>query len=245
MTTVFVMSLKRLEPFSWAWHTWAKNCPEMLDGPMLVFVDGESEGWWQRQLRYIMPAGVDLRVARWPTPPGLSLEQREQLALTYGVAALCETEWFLKIDTDVVRTRSGDWLDPAWLDDASSHAFISHRWGYTKPHDMYRRLVAWADRHPVLKDLPPVPAEFAAQEHVNHDRVWTWLMIGRTSFLRELTEIAPGPVLPIESESTVLWYVAHRLGRSYLRVNMERLGWKRAGRRVAREAQEILQCSAE
>jgi hypothetical protein len=238
LTTVIAVDPPRLEQLRWSWPTWEVNCPQIARS-LLAFCDGvESVGWWNRQLHKIVPASTALKVVIWPMRHDISQRHRMLSAFVYGVAEHCETGWYWKIDTDVTCVKPTE-LWPGWFCPRRRFVLVGNAWGYTKSQAMWQRLVEWADQQPALRDRPAVPAELSTtHDHVLHERISSYVMLGRTRFLREVRAMAPGPVLPIESQDTFLWYMAQRLERPYLRVNMGRLGWTFRGslHQRAREA---------
>ncbi len=216
---VLAVDFHHLRELAMVSQTWAKNRPLIFKRPWVVFADDtESHLWWQRKLAIATGrSSAETKVVMWPRQIGGTQRGRMLSAFTWGVAEFCETPWHLKLDTDTVAMEDvSPWPNPEWFE--GSPVFIGRKWGYTKPRQMFRDLIAWAKTQPVFDDAPEAPGDFhATKDRVGHPRIISHSMFGSTEFAKEVAALddAPGP---IPSHDTLWWYVAHRLGRPYLRL---------------------------
>jgi hypothetical protein len=213
------------------WPTWVRHRPEILTWPLIIICDGELPiAEWERQLAFV--AHPQRSLVPWSLP---ALTQREKMlnSFVFVTASHVRTTWYLKLDTDTVATRSGEWLLPEWFmpsEDGNLPAFIASPWGYTKPADSIMTLDEWGDsvadlaRHPRLNIIPT-----AGANRVSHRRIISWCFFGNT----EATKQAAGYCakrLPVPSQDTFLWYCAARRQDFFRRVSMRQYGWAHVSR---------------
>lgn len=240
-STVLACDFEHIPEFRLSMPTWHRHRPEMWKNPMLIFCDDrEPTEWWGRQFRKFMPEHPDLRLIKWPGKPVPKVTQRHRMlsAFVYGVAQHCQTDWYFKIDSDTAAMfNHAAWWPAEWTEGPIKYELISSKWGYTKPAQYFIDACEWAKGVPALKDLPEVPGSYESPEGTcSHKRIISFVMLGRTAFLKELAEMHTGPLMPIPSQDGFVWYVCHRLGRPYLRPNLKNYGWAHNRRRLAKRA---------
>lgn len=223
-TTVVAVDSAHYSELLLSWKTWRKFRSEIWDNPLLVISDGtfDLSGLGHNDVTVVPPMDGE-----FPT-------QREKMlnSLAFLPAYHCHTEWFLKLDTDTVAMWKQAWLPQEWLE--SKNVFVASKWGYTKPASMQDELDAWAcreriggrqpDRRPGMSNGVPV---------AKCNRVTSYVMLCRTRFARDVAVRCLGR-LPVPSQDTVYWYLADRLGLPYLRVSMEKFGWRHGGSSIER-----------
>jgi hypothetical protein len=233
-TTVVGVDEEHLAELRLTWPTWVRNRPEILDRPLLLICDADhSVGQWQDALRFL--GHPQVTVVAW-NQNGVSQREKMLTGLTLGPGRYVTTQWYLKLDTDVVATRPDCWIRPEWFaPDCTGRqpVFISSPWGYTKPADAIARLDQWAASVPELAAYPSLnlPARPGARL-VAHRRIISWCFFGDTAWTRQMAAYCGGR-LPVPSQDTYLWYCAARRGDCYRRINMKHSGWLHIQRRRA------------
>jgi hypothetical protein len=199
----------------------------------VILVDCETAGgrgrnfeWWQDQLEFL-PRATAVSVQGPLSPVDPEIDQREKMlsAFVMVAPAFVFTPYWLKFDTDVVATRGGEWIDPAWF--ADEPVIVAHRWGVTRPKENIHRLDHWAAGVPWLAHLP-VPVEIPAGhtgDTVHHERFTGWLQFTRTDWSQKYAELLAGQRLPISSQDTFHWYCAAREQLPIVRAQMKSRGW--------------------
>lgn len=242
-TTVVGVDYMHMQELRLVWPTWVAFHHEFQENPLLVVADGvESVDWWRRQLSQFIHHG-DVTVV---THQAEGATQRAKMlsGLVYATAEHLKTDWFLKIDTDVVATKSDKpWPSPEWFNGNPAPVFTAPGWSYTKPANLYLQLCHWASMKEEFKDLPEAPAKvYKPEGKCYHSRIISWMMFGQTSFLRQCASLASDtmPLLPSPSQDTFLWYCAERLQMPYLRHNMKQYGFGHSNRRLGKRCKEAL-----
>jgi hypothetical protein len=244
LTLVVAVDDRSIVKLRHTWPTWMRHKPELREMPVLLIHDASVD-----------PAKEDcalfrehpcLRFVPWEMPDALDQRERMLTALVKVPAFEVTTPWYLKLDVDVVATRSGAWIEPDWfLPDelGRSPAFISSPWGYTKPANALERLDDWGDTNPHLSSWPRLNLPFEEKaECVAHPRIISWCFFGKTAWTREVVEYSPHR-LPCPSQDTYLFYCAARRGDRMIRTRMSRYGWEHISaslRRLKRECQLAL-----
>lgn len=227
-----------LDQLSWTWLTWKKNKPSLLKMPMLVFRDRDQVSE-QDVLRVV--DHPDLLVVEWP-PPGVvhaggsdkwTDPQRYKMlsGFVHVPASRVKTDYWLKLDTDVVATGCDHWIDQGWF--SGSPAIVCQPWGFTKPADQMIRLDEWAELNKECTGFRLPPLKLAPREgsdRVRHKRIISWCGFFHTAITAAASRLAEMTVgrgqLPVPSQDGFLWYVAARLGTEVKRVQMKGLGWE-------------------
>ena len=222
-----------------SYQSWVVNRPQMLDDQILFVCDANQGSWndWSRRLNFCQHSNARAVLFDGNNLRQDGADQREVMltGLIWG-AAKVDTKWYVKIDTDTVAARSGEWVRDEWRNE--SYAFCSHRWGFTRPASFISQLDEWAESIPDLaccdKPVHPLPSDLS--ERVSHPRIQSWWLLGTSEFARLVWKwVGEGSRrMPCPSQDTLLWYVAHRLGMPYHRMNMKKQGWSH-GRRALRE----------
>ena len=213
-----------------AYRSWVANRPQMLNEHFMFVCDGNGGdlvGWTKRlefcrqpKSKVVLFDGNALRRA--------GANQREVMltGLVWGSAKV-QTKWYVKIDTDTVADQAGEWIRDEWRDEM--FAFHSHKWGFTRPALFISQLDEWAESVPDLaccdKPLQSLPSDLS--QRVSHPRIQSWWLLGSSEFARLVWKlVGEGEKrMPCPSQDTLLWYVAHRLGMPYKRMNMKKYGW--------------------
>lgn len=268
-TTVIAVDRAHANQLEIVWPTWRLNKPELLERPIVFLADslsetGGNDAFWGHRLAF---ATRDMRsswcIAYWdwpcqyrdsPCPPEISQRERMLTALVKAAPWCVLTEWWLKLDTDLVATAAGEWFDPLWFN--GPEKIISSPWGYSKPANVIQRLDDWGDRHHDFSafdrlNLPPTPGA----EVLRHPRIISWCMFIRTQFSKLMSEWAgyrlrderadenPYRRLPIPSQDTYHWWACKRIGGDIRMVKFNRLGWSHLHRdsTLRRAVAEVLE----
>jgi len=241
-TTVVGVDAKHLEQLDISWPTWKKNkSGTILSHPMIVFRDYEQVS--EKELRFVVDH-PDLTVYAWPMGGAeyagdnrskwTDAQRHKMLAGFVHVPAMfVQTDYFLKLDCDVVAIGEDDWINPEWF--ADEPAIVSHPWGYTKPPDQMVRLDRWVEDHP--NTLPVFEGTNPLNLHpepgankVKHKRIISWCSFFKTDVARDVAKAATltcGPYqIPVPSQDGFMFYIAKRMGLPIKRVNMKRCGWR-------------------
>jgi len=234
-TLVVGVDQRHLRQLSWTWPTWEKHKPSLLKHPMIVFRDRDEVE--ESEVRGVVNH-PDLTVVDWP-PYGVAYEgtgedkwhsaQRHKMlsGFIYVPTAYVDTNYWLKLDTDVVATGNDDWIDESWFE--GWPVIVAHPWSFTKPPDQMLKLDEWARGLPFPEpplNLTPLPG----WSRVKHQRVISWcgfFLMGHTVNCAQLAAMTCGDCkLPVPSQDGFLWYVAKRAGKGIVRPNMKLLGWQ-------------------
>jgi hypothetical protein len=244
MTIVVGIDAKTIRQFEVSHPTWRRFRPEMWSMPWVVFYDRDQLEYhplkaWFRQL------DLSPELVPWP-PPAYAVpyaSQREKMLSghIHVPAGWVQTQWHAKIDTDVVATRTDNWLKPEWFMPAShSHAdelpaYIAPRWHYTKGVGYLDMLDQWANDLPQFSGHAAMPIERKpGQLRVGHSRMCSWVSYYQAAFTRHVAVLCRQGCgewrLPVPSQDTVAWYVAARLGFHHLIANQKAVGWNNHSR---------------
>lgn len=247
---------KHFRQLETVWPTWMKHKPQLRDCPLLIFHDADVT---EKQIRALVgPEREDVTVFAWP-PPGVVYggdptdkwyhpQRYKMLAGFVHVPAMhCHTEYWLKLDTDVVACGMPDWIDSEWFRDEPS--ILSHRWGYTKPADQMQRLDAWVENHAkrleyLARHEPLRMAPEPGSDILRHPRIISWCAFFHTGFTKFCSQWASQSIgeyrLPVPSQDGYLWYIAKRLGLRIKTTNMKSRGWQQWNtERNIRQAAEV------
>lgn len=227
-TLVVAVDELHSEELKVVWPTWKRFRPQLLEWPMIVIVDGDrSFDRWADDLSYL--DHPRRQIIPWNMP---NVGQREKMlsGLVFVPARHVSTDWYLKLDTDVIATRESDWFAPEWFsaDRNQQPVFVTHPWGYTKPASLIDQLETWGDNHPALHNYPKLGLKRDANsELVCHPRIMSWCFFGNTAWTKVTAELA-NDRLPVPSQDTYLWYCAARRGDFFRTYPMSALGWQHA-----------------
>lgn len=243
-TTIIAADYEHLSELRLAMPTWKKNRPDMWQNPMICFCDGvEAEGWWSRQFRQFCDH-PNLKMVSVPHTSRVTQRHRMLSAFVYGVAEHVQTEHFLKIDSDCACM----WNHPSWMPDEwiqPDVQFVSSKWGYTRPPKLFHDCCEWAKGIEAFNGTPEAPGQLdESKNRVNHGRIISYVLLGRTDYMHRLRELAPGPLMPCGSQDTFLWYVATRLGLKYIRTKFSEWGFAHNRRKLAVRCQAAMEVVA-
>ena len=200
-TTVVAVDAAHVRELQIVWPTWVRHRPEIMRSPLLIIVDGAAGSLedWEDRLQFVEHPARRIRL--WDQE-GVSQREKMLTALTILPGMDVDTEWYLKLDTDVVATGPADWLREEWFapgDEGSEPVFVSNPWGYTKPADAIERLDRWANMQPEFSGTQPLGlSPNPGESLVSHPRIISWCFFGRTKWTREVTTCCCGQ-LPIPS----------------------------------------------
>ena len=149
--------------------------------------------------------------------------QREYMLSSFIHVApkVVNTDWWLKIDTDVVATFPCRWFELDWF---SGNAFVASPWKYTKPAGMLDQCDTFFSGDIRRGGNKPEREISKDGKKAFSSRIISWLMFVNTNFSRELTNRCGGK-MPCPSQDTLSWYYAEMLGWEYLKVRFSKLGW--------------------
>lgn len=230
-TTVIAADSEHLEELAIVWPTWAKHRPEILANPMLLMLDmdanqDESGGYYSdphQAVAFLDHPNLSIHLVVKTDP---SVSQREFMLTQFVDYApfQIDTNYFLKLDTDVVAVEGGEWFKRSWFDDYP--AFVASPWGYSKPADSMMIMDEWANRHPEFRDSLPLNLTFdGTSDRVFHPRVISYVYWGRADWHRTIATFFDER-MPIASQDGYCWYCAERLHEHYVRVRQSHFGWR-------------------
>ena len=240
ITAIDAGHAKRLEC---TWPTWMRFRPELRDVPVIVVHDARFDPL-ESPLATVV-RHPRLRFIPWEMPEADNQRERMLTALVKVAAAHIRTPWYLKLDSDVVATRSDSWLQDDWFRrDAAGRipAYVASPWGYTKPADAIQRLDNWGDTINELRDQPRLDLPFEpGAASVRHSRIISWCFYGNTAWTRRVARYARGR-LPVPSHDTYLYYCATRRGDFTRHVRMKDFGWEHIScfRKLQRRCDKVI-----
>jgi hypothetical protein len=223
VTVVSAVNGKYLDRFLRNYPKWM-TIEGIMEYPVILFV--HPDALYDSRLYKVRK---NVQVIPWSLPEAESMREEMLSAFVLGTARHVQSKWWIKLDAD-----TSPKSDPAypfgaklvfpeksWKDDA----FTAHRWGYTRPGEFLVRLEQWASQHPSLKGTSPVFPEESYPEmekarRYGHRRVASFISLQSRDFTRTCAELA-GPRLPIPSHDTYMWYLATRMGRPVVGVNLK------------------------
>lgn len=236
---------KHLEQLAMTWPTWCRHKPSLLQHPMLIFYD-------RTQLNDVNIRAVlkdqhpNVMMIAWP-PLGVTYpegndkwtnQQRHKMlaGFVHVPAEFVDTEYWLKLDTDVVATGMDDWIDPEWFKD--SPGIVSHPWGFTRPPDQMLKMDEWMEKNPWKMKISTPPLNLRPRpgsDRVIHKRIISWCAFFHADFTALCSVLATQACgighIPIPSQDGYLWYCAQRWycaqhgGEGIVRTRMKRRGW--------------------
>ena len=227
ITLVLGVDRAHREELRWVWPTWRRFKPELMKMPAVVFYD---IGQVRLEDLQFLREHPNIRFIRWDFANGWNQRERMLTGFVHIPAREVCTPWYLKIDTDVVATGAGDWIEPRWFEpDAAGElpVFISAKWHYTKPRFVMDLLDHWGDGIPALAEKPRLNLHYSsAQSRIRHPRIISWLFFGRTDWTRKVAAFTGNDGrLPYPSQDSFMFYCAARLRCGYLRESMTKFQW--------------------
>jgi len=242
-TLVVGVDEKHLEQLKLSMETWYTNKPSLAQMPLVVFFDREQIKY--NPLDHLPLKSVDALAVPWP-PVGVKYPegdgtkwrdpQREKMlsGFVHVPARFVNTEYWLKLDTDVVAVGNDYWIKDEWFDDIPD--IVAHPWSFTKPANQMEVLDKWSEI--CIKNLPEfvdfLPLELHPlnpdADRLGHKRIISWCGFFNTVFTQLCSDMASRTCttgrLPVPSQDGFMWYVSTRLRSSIRRVNMKALGWQ-------------------
>lgn len=217
-TTVVAIDDEHLREFHQTAYTWAAWSP-IVCRRMLLLIDAQLKN---RSLLATIIAHLGEYVGAQVTydvvlpNPEISQRRRMLEALTSLPPKSVESEYTLKLDTDVVAVDDiANFIKPAVFD--MSPAIVAPRWGYTKPVEWMAEMEAWGQGFELLKNRGP--AWEKRGEIAKHPRVISWFAFLRTDWTKQVLEfLPPEGHLPIPSHDTFLWWMSCAMGEENERV---------------------------
>lgn len=223
-TTYIAVDAGHLAELRLSIETWRKYRPEIWLHPLVVIRDGDLD------LSFVNHSEMSIVDAL----PGPFATQREKMLTSLTlIPATAQTPWYLKLDTDSLATRHGNWIEEGWF---LNNCLVASPWSYTKPAEMMRQMDAWGNDHPAIGNYPPPPRTYSG-DIAKCKRIISFVMFGRTDWTADVVSMLDGPRLPCPSQDTFLWYCADRLRTRYQRVRMQHFGWVHCGSNYRRMRQ--------
>lgn len=138
-TTVVAVDDGHLRQLKLVWPTWRKHRPQIMEHPLLLICDAAvARRIWRDRLAFLDHPDLQIETCDMPDAErNDDVTQREKMlsGLVFGAAQHVKTPWYLKLDTDTVALKPGDWLQDSWFgtnDAGQLPVFVSNPWGYTK-----------------------------------------------------------------------------------------------------------------
>lgn len=232
-----------LDKLMMTYPTWVKCHPEILRMDHLIIYDSSQVSDQDQRFDQILDTGQkesrsvyqddlpNFKLVPW----GWSAESQREKMLTALVHAVKEvdTPWYWKLDADTFASRKCGFYYDKWF--RGNPAFIANPWGYTKPGTALDDLNAWAQTIPQLREYPPVegkkivrPQDVASGHiwKVNHRRMASWTMFGRTAWTQWAISLLDDIKLPFPSQDTYLSYLAALTKQRVGFVKFRQYGWE-------------------
>lgn len=237
-TLVVGVDAKTLPQLAVTLPTWYEHKRPLFQRPIIVFYDRTQLSLGQvENVRRYMPHA---QLVGWPhvgvtyaeTGGKWGNAQRAKMlaGFTYIPSEYVRTEYWLKLDTDVIATGQDYWIDSSWL--ASKAAIIAPPWSYTKPPTQMDELDAWVEKYPRSIFAGTKPLALHPQPGATklfHRRICSWCAFFRTELTRQMAYTAQRSLglgqCPVPSQDGFSYYVATRLGLPILRQPMKDRGW--------------------
>lgn len=225
ITIVLAVDNEHADELAIVWPTWVRFHPEILQVPLIVYIDFANPELAEQVDNAINHPNVEF--VSWASSAGM---QREKMLSAFVLHAplVVETSHWLKIDTDVIATFEGPLVREEWLD--GNPAFFAQKWGYTKPPSMLDRLDEWAASNSLLTCRKPPPDRSIVGDKAKHRRVISWFCGINTKWSAEIAAIC-GYRMPVPSQDTLHWYSAYRRGDFYRTIDVKAAGWRHVGSR--------------
>lgn len=229
-TLVVVLDAAHLGQWRVSWPTWAKHRPELLEWPLLVVLDGQQLP--EPDLRFVQHP--NMQITQWNGKVGDAPDcfwgtQREKMlsAFVHVPARHVQTEYYLKLDTDVVAMeRNDDWVQQKWFE--NDPVYVGKGWGYTKPPWHMSTMDDWGNWHREVRHHPPLnlkPTESGKIIRHKPNRMISWCMFAKTEWTAHIASYCDFPTLPIPSQDNFIWYMAERMRETCMTTNMKKFGW--------------------
>ena len=215
ITIVSAISPNLMYAFEMNFPTWQAK-PQLAGLPIIIFHHGFDNP--EKQLKFVTDV-PNAKLVHWDMPKYANIRELMISSFILGTAKHVETDYWLKLDADAYFSGVEDVLEP-WHFEKD---LCGHRWGVSRG-EMLLAADAWAQHIglPGESFLKGAQIQFAMENvKFKHERIISWICLHRSSFVREVAEIC-GERLPIPSHDTLLWYMAHRLGKPWTRTMLNR-----------------------
>ena len=131
-------------------------------------------------------------------------------AFVFGTAEHVKTDYWLKLDADSYATDDRPFI----TDDMKDYAFVSHKWGYSRP-EMIRKLDEWASGHwrKKLRKATPMINEGRIEGrrfYHNKRRNISYIQLHKTKFIKFCVSLLKTKRLPVPSHDTFTYFVCQR-----------------------------------
>ncbi len=219
--------------------TWRKYRAEMFGWPWVLFYDrlaplGIRPDDAQRLADEIVKV-ARCRIVEWP-PGNVEYETPREKMVTGFVFVppeFVQTDYWMKIDTDVLALGPADWFDEQWF--ARRYVWIAPSWGYTKAKGGGGKIVEWADRLETFGDRfwPRKPrldlASKISGKKIKMSRMCSWVSYYDTNWTKRMAANASEHCgehrLPVPSQDTFHWYCSARSQELVAKINMKKRLW--------------------
>ncbi len=243
-TIVLGLDKNHLAQLSYSWQTWQAHKPSLMKQPFVIFYDRSEITANEIQLTLKPKASMKITYVPWPQSESTTFagnsaskwsnaQRYKMLAGFVHVPAITvHTQYWLKIDTDMIASEMDDWIDSSWFE--FRPAIVSPPWGYTKPANQMLKLDDWVEQNkdeiPLLSQNKPlnlVPEKGANK--VKHKRIISYVSFYNTAFSRVVSQMAERTCgkdqLPVPSQDGYVWYCAARMGTQIRTYSAKKRGW--------------------
>lgn len=219
ITLVIAIDKKHLNEWKMTYPTWHRFKPEVMSMKRIIIYDDKE--LTENDFKF----GIDDKTICVPWHVD-DMDQRGEMlsSLVYVPASHVKTKWYLKLDVDAIATKRVDnWIDYSWFTDDIT--FISQRWGFSKPSNVLETLDNWGDTIPILSKFDRLNIPYnPTWSRVHCRRIISWCFFGNTEWTKFVVNTC-GNKLPVLSQDTIMYYMAARMKKRFLRLNFKPKGW--------------------
>lgn len=219
ITLVIAIDRRHLQELKFTYPTWHRFKNEILQFKRLIIYDKNELN--ENDFKFII--NDNTKCVPWSMD---GVDQREEMLSSFilAVSKHVTTKWYLKLDVDAITTKSCDWIDKSWF--ADGVVFAAQKWGYSKPSNVLEILDNWGDTVEQLKcynrlDVPYRP-DWGS---VHSKRIISWCFFGNTEWTKFVASLC-GDKLPFPSQDTMMYYVAARMKKRFIRLQLKLFGWQ-------------------
>lgn len=229
--------------FPQTWETWLAFHPWLGSLPLVLVCDADANV--DRALADSLPPETRVIAVERPSADNGKHTRLGELTgpMLDVVARFAQTEWFLKLDADVVAAaHDRPWPDPQWfrqMEAANPPVLIAHRWGSIRTGTVIDELDDWSAQVPELAKGPPFCGQSPRlDDRIKTETISTWCVLGRTDWTRTLAEWFRAGALDAPY-ATFLHYCSWRARKSVLPVDMKSHGWDHSFSRDANRIRRL------
>ena len=226
-TTVVGVDLNCYRQLALSILTWRKFRPEIFKNPMIAFYDSDQIS--EEMVRLIV-RHENCKFVPWGNS-AIYDSQREKMLSGFVLVppVHVETDWWVKIDTDVVSYSSQAWLEEAVFQ--PDVCFVGSPWSYTKPKDQMFCLNEWAKKTRLNEhDEPVFHGNDPNSNKLKHSRMCSWIFTCNTKWSKIAAQYAiescPEGKIPVPSQDGYHFYIALRRHDKWLSFPFKNFGWK-------------------